>query len=57
MEDELRESIINEVVGLKSNIYSLISVNIKKVKKAKGINENKTQKIFRSVVWQRLNEA
>ena len=42
MEDELRESIINEVVGLKSNIYSLISVNIKKFKKAKGINENKT---------------
>ena len=45
MEDELRESIINEVVGLKSNIYSLISVNIKKVKKAKGINENKTENI------------
>ena len=47
MKDEFKGEIISEFVGLNSKKYSLVSVDGKENKKAKGINENvvKTQDI------------
>ena len=43
MKDEFKGKIISEFVGLKSKMYSLISVDDKEVSKAKGVNKkNKT---------------
>ena len=39
MKDEFRGKIIREFVGLKSQMYSLISVDDKEVTKAKGVNK------------------
>ena len=46
MKDELKEKIISEFVGLKSKIYSLISVDDKEVTKAKGVNKKIRHKNF-----------
>ena len=35
MEDEFKGKIISEFVGLKSKMYSLVDVNVKKMKKQK----------------------
>ena len=39
MKDEFKGQIISEFVGLKSEMYSLISVDDKEVSKAKGVNK------------------
>ena len=44
MKDEFKGKIINEIVGLKSKIYSLISVDDEEVTKAKGVNKKIKQK-------------
>ena len=38
MKDEFKEQKISEFVGLKSKMYSLISVDDEEVSKAKGVN-------------------
>ena len=45
MKDEFKGKIIREFVRLKSKMYSLIDVNDKEIKKAKGINENVVKNI------------
>ena len=42
MKDEFKRKIISEFIGLKSNIYSLISVDGKEVTKAKRVKKSKT---------------
>ena len=39
MKDEFKRKIISEFVGLKSNMYSLISVDDEELTKAKGVNK------------------
>ena len=39
MKDELKGKIIGEFVGIKSNMYSLVIVNIEEIKKARGVNK------------------
>ena len=43
MKDEIRGEIVNEFVRLKSKIYSLVTVDDKEIKKAKGVNKNIVQ--------------
>ena len=45
MKDELKGRIISEFVGLKSKMYSLISVADEEVTKAKGVNKKVRQRI------------
>ena len=45
MKDEFRGRIIREFVGLKSKMYSLVTVNNKEIKKAKGVNKNTIKNI------------
>ena len=40
MKDELKGKIINESVGLKTKMFSLVSVGGKENKKTKGVNKN-----------------
>ena len=40
MKDEVRGNIINEFVGLKSKMYSLVMVDDEEIKKTKDINKN-----------------
>ena len=46
MRDEFKGKIINEFVGLKSKMYSLISVDDEEVTKAKGVNKQIKHKEF-----------
>ena len=40
MKDELKGKIINESIGLKTKMFSLVSVGGKENKKTKGVNKN-----------------
>ena len=52
MKDQLKGKIISDFVGLKSKIYSLISVNDEEVKeKAKGANKKIKHKEFVDVLF------
>ena len=51
MKDELKGRYISEFVGLKSKIYSLISVYDKEVTKAKGVNKKIKHKEFVHVLF------
>ena len=46
MKDEFKGKIISEFVGLKSKMYSLISIDNKEVTKAKGVNTKIRDKEF-----------
>ena len=50
MKDEFKGRIISEFVGLKSKMYSLISVDDEEVTKAKGVNKNIKHKEFVDVL-------
>ena len=45
MKDEVKGKIIIEFVGLKSKLYSLVTVDNEKPKKAKGVNKNVVKNI------------
>ena len=45
MKDEVKGKIISEFVGLKPNMYSLVILNNKEIKKAKGVNKNADKNI------------
>ena len=51
MKDEFKEKIISKFGGLKSKIYSLISVDDKEVTKAKGVNKKVRHKEFADVLF------
>ena len=51
MKDEFKGKIINEFVGLKSKMYSLISVDNEEVTKAKGENKKLKHKEFVNVLF------
>ena len=38
MKDEVKGNIINEIVGLKSKMYSLVTIDDKEIKKTKCVN-------------------
>ena len=46
MKDEFKGRIICELIGLKSKMYSLISVDEEEVTKAKGVNKKIRHKEF-----------
>ena len=53
MKDEFKEVPISEFIGLKSKIYSLISVDNVEVSKAKGVNKKISHKEFIDVLFNR----
>ena len=53
LKDEFKGKIINGFVGLKSKMYSLISINNKKVTKAKGVNKKIRHKELVDVLFNR----
>ena len=40
MKDKFKRKVINEFVGLKSKMFSLVTVDNEEIKKAKGVNKN-----------------
>ena len=53
MKDEFKGKIISELVGLKSKMYSLISVDDEEVSKAEEINKTMKHKEFVGVLFNR----
>ena len=53
MKDEFKEKIISELVGLKSKMYSLISVDDEEVSKAEEVNKTMKHKEFVGVLFNR----
>ena len=51
MKDEFKGKIINVFIGLKSKVYSLISVDDEEVTKAKGVNTKRRHKEFVYVLF------
>ena len=51
MKDEFKGKIISEFVGLKTKMYSLISVDDEEVTKAKGVNKKIRDKEFVDVLF------
>ena len=51
MKDESKGKIISEFVGLKSKMYSLITVNDEELTKAKGVNKKIRHKEFVDVLF------
>ena len=51
MKDEFKGKNINDFVGLKSKMYSLISVDDEEVTKAKGVNKKIRHKEFINVLF------
>ena len=51
MKDEFKGQIISEFIGLKSKMYSLISVDDEEVSKAKGVNKKIEHKEFVDVLF------
>ena len=56
MEDDFKGNIIREFVGLKSKMYSLVAVNGKENKKAKGVNKNVKNRRHKEFVDLLFNE-
>ena len=56
MKDEFKGRIISESVGLKSKMYSLISVDNKEVTKAKGVNKKIKHKEFVNALFNKKND-
>ena len=53
MNDEFKGRIISEFVGLKSKMYSLISIDNKEVTKATGVNKKIRHNEFIDVLYNR----
>ena len=53
IKDEFKGKIISEFAGLKSKMFSLISVDNEEVTKAKGVNKKIRHKEFVSVLFNR----
>ena len=53
MKDKFKGKIISELVGFKSKMYSLISIDNKEVTKAKGVNKKIRHKEFVDVLFNR----
>ena len=53
MKDDFKGKIISEFVGLKSKVYSLISVNDKELTKAKGVNKKIRHKEYVDILFNR----
>ena len=51
MKDESKGRIISQFIGLKSKMYSLISVDDEEVRKAKGVNKKNRRKEFVDVLF------
>ena len=45
IKDEVKERIISELVGLKSKMYSLVTVDKEEIKKAKAVNKKVVKNI------------
>ena len=56
MEDEFKGKIIDEFAGLKSKMYSLISVDNEEVTIAEGVIKKLTHKEFVSVLFNKKSD-
>ena len=57
MKDEFKGRIISEFIGLKSKMYSLISVDNEEVTKAKGVNKKIRHKEFVDVLFNKSDKT